>query len=527
MGISFIAVWMVMAPSGLEQAGKVDPPGEEAQAKAEQQIRAVFKDEYAQKTPGAWRSLSRVLLKQAGDTKDEVAVRYVLFRESADLAARSGDTETLLGALDALSEEFKVDPVALRAPFLLKAEPAVPGIEGQKWLVESLLEITRLALAQDQFDWAMKASQAALATAKRSKDLAWVSRTDGAVKSVAEAKTAWDTARTAERVLAASPEDPAAHEIRGEYLCFIKGQWEQGLVHLSKGTDPALKALAIKERALPTETPAKVEIADGWWDLSTAEKSPLRKRGQRTHARTLYTEVLPSATGLLRIKIETRLTEGISSHGPLEAPVEPTRQGLVAWWKCDEGKGNSIADASGAGHDGTLTNVVWASARRGAALKFDGSTSYVSCLASNLPPTHGPQTITWWHYRPAPNTTGNLIVLSSSAQFAAVQIALGKESVGVWKLGGANLLTAQDSGISTWTHGAYSFDGKTHSLYVNGKLEATSGAPPQNGVPDRCELGRWWGTTGSAYYNGMLRQVRVYSRALSASEIAVLAASRE
>jgi hypothetical protein len=370
-------VWLLCLTLGFAQDSKPDPPGQESQAKAEKDIREVFKDDYAQKSPAGQRKLARLLLKQAAQTKDDLTAQYVLLRETLDLATRSGDVEALLGALDGLCNGFKSDPLDLRMTALLKAEPAVTAAEDRRQLIDALIELARDALAVDHFESASKAAQAFLSAAKRSKDIALATRAETAVRAVEEAKAAWEKARAAEDILKRSPNEGSAHQIRGEYLCFIKGQWEQGLPHLSAGTDPTLQALAKKELSDPVDAAAKLAIADGWWELYTAEKSPLRKIGIRNHARSLYELAYPAATGLLRIKLDARLAENGPGHGPLESRRKATRDGLVAWWKCDEGKGNSIADASGSGHSGTLTNVVWVNDPKGPALKFNGSSSFL------------------------------------------------------------------------------------------------------------------------------------------------------
>jgi hypothetical protein len=527
MGMTAAGLLVFCAGVALAQTAKSDPPSDEAQRKAEKQVRDIFKDDYAQKSVPAQRKLAGILLKQARETKEDPAVQFVLFREASELAARAGEFDTLQGALEALTTRFKIDAVGLKGSFLMKAEPAVTALEDTKKLTEALFQVTREALALDQFDTAAKTALSSLATAKKSKDLALVTRADGLSKSVQEWKTAFENARAAESILKTAPDDPAANQARGEYLSFVKGQWEEGLVSLSRGTDAATKALASKELAARAESAPPLEIADGWWDLSATEKSALRKSRLRSHARALYEPVLPAASGLTRMRIENRLTEGSPAECPFEAPVLATREGLVGWWKFDEGKGTSAADSSGTGNDGALENAAWVAGRKGAALKFNGSTSHVTCKATNLPATHTPQTISWWHFRPAGNTTGNIIIVGNEFAPCAVQIGLAKEKVGIWKLGGEPVMTAPDLRISTWTHGAYSFDGKTHSLYINGKLEASCEVAPQNGVPTRCEFGRWWGTSGSGYYNGLLDEIRIYNRALSPSEIAVLAMGKD
>ena len=52
--------------------------------------------------------------------------------------------------------------------------------------------------------------------------------------------------------------------------------------------------------------------------------------------------------------------------------------GLVGWWKFDEGSGTVAYDSSGNGNNGNLTNgPTWTTGKIGGALSFDGENDYV------------------------------------------------------------------------------------------------------------------------------------------------------
>ncbi|MHC4118685.1 MAG: hypothetical protein ACYSWO_14390, partial [Planctomycetota bacterium] len=48
---------------------------------------------------------------------------------------------------------------------------------------------------------------------------------------------------------------------------------------------------------------------------------------------------------------------------------------LIGWWPLDEGSGTTVADVSGAGHDGVFAegDPEWVDGKSGKALKFDGA----------------------------------------------------------------------------------------------------------------------------------------------------------
>jgi hypothetical protein len=74
-----------------------------------------------------------------------------------------------------------------------------------------------------------------------------------------------------------------------------------------------------------------------------------------------------------------------------------------------------------------------------------------------------------------------------------------------------------------WHHVVYTYDGNTHALYLDGGMPVTSMMAPEKGavtdpVDGRCRIAR--SSSGVAdSYRGILDDVRVYNRALSAAEV--------
>ena len=62
------------------------------------------------------------------------------------------------------------------------------------------------------------------------------------------------------------PEDAEANLVVGKNLCFRKGDWDDGLDFLARGSDPVLKELAQNDLALPRDAKAQIELGDAWWE---------------------------------------------------------------------------------------------------------------------------------------------------------------------------------------------------------------------------------------------------------------------
>src|SRR5690242_16906567 len=57
--------------------------------------------------------------------------------------------------------------------------------------------------------------------------------------------------------------------------------------------------------------------------------------------------------------------------------------GLVAAYSFNEGAGTAVADASGAGNSGVVSNATWATGKYGGGLVFNGTSSRVNVSSSS------------------------------------------------------------------------------------------------------------------------------------------------
>ncbi|HLY11675.1 MAG TPA: LamG domain-containing protein [Planctomycetota bacterium] len=510
----------------LTQDDPLPVPSDEALAQAEKTIREVFREEYGVRTGTAELKLAKKFVEQGLQTREDPALKYVLLREAGELALAAGDMETLIAALDQLCSLFAVSAVPLRQGFLGRAEPRLTKPEDFKRLADAELRLVPDYLEQDLFDLAGATAQSALSAAKKSKDIPLISRADTALRSSSDQKAAFEKARKADKDLEANPQDPVANAVRGEYWCLHRGRWDQGLECLAKGGDLGLKTLAQKELARPTDAGPLVELADGWWDLSEKEKSPLKKRHLSVHAASLYERALPLTEGLTKVRIENRMAAVAPASGTTAAKVH--REGLIAWWKFDEGKGATTVNAAGAATLGTLNGGVdWTPGRFGTALKFDGVSGFVSCPTEGLPSTNAAQTLSFWlKWTKLPTHTETVICMADKRVSGGLQAGFRDGTLCFWRWGGLVLMTAPVPSLDAWHHLAYTYDGTQHLLYIDGKLASQSTAAAPAGVIGRCEFGRYWALKNEAF-SGQLDDVRIYKRALAEAELLGLSAGTD
>lgn len=210
-------------------------------------------------------------------------------------------------------------------------------------------------------------------------------------------------------------------------------------------------------------------------------------------------------------------------------------QGLVGYWNLNEGSGSIAHDSSGNGYDGTISGASWINGISGSALQITG-TNIVGGISSSFDDSITTAiTVSAWvkWYGPStyPHDSFIFDCRSTSPQgFAfAIQRANGKLLFHM-NQGNSSFITSVSSVPSngSWTHVAIVFDDANDilRLYINGIQDNTKGttAHYQNSNANAAIGNNHWapGDGQWAPLNGIEDEVRIYNRALNASEIEYL-----
>jgi hypothetical protein len=196
-------------------------------------------------------------------------------------------------------------------------------------------------------------------------------------------------------------------------------------------------------------------------------------------------------------------------------------------WKFDEASGTSTSDSSGNGNHGSLVNSpAWAAGRTGAALQFNGSSNYVEIPSSStMNQTGAALTLSAWVYKTANQANWRMLIHRQAGTSTGDQWALafnGDKAVLAVNTGTLATVTAPTATpVNQWVHVAGTWDGSTMRLYINGSQVATtarSGTITVESKTVTIGAGRN-GTAMDEFFAGRINEARIYSRALSASEV--------
>jgi hypothetical protein len=216
--------------------------------------------------------------------------------------------------------------------------------------------------------------------------------------------------------------------------------------------------------------------------------------------------------------------------GLLVKPNSSISDNLVLYYspnmtECFPGSGTSLVDLSGNALTGTMSNLSYDNP----AFTFNGSSSQVS-IPDNavLEPGTGSWTIEVW-FKNAGSSGTVIGKYNNGGQSANISYAL--------RLGGSNLIRADFSNGSTaqvtdnysftantWVQMVYVWDKTNNSIYTysNGVLKQTKAISITGGILNATTnlfLGSYNGGEYSQYFNGQMGIVRIYKKALNATEV--------
>jgi len=192
-------------------------------------------------------------------------------------------------------------------------------------------------------------------------------------------------------------------------------------------------------------------------------------------------------------------------------------QGLVGYWKFDEGSGATAEDSSGYNNDGTIHGATWSSdCKSGNCLKFDGIDDYVRVEDSDSLDISKQITLTAWIH--PYQLTGRREILSKlDAYWFNVQD--GKLCSYLSGISSAYSCSIDSIPTNDWTHVAMTYDGSNMKLYINGQVDSsfpltgdiqktidflTIGIQPNNLL---------------SQFDGIIDEVKVWNYALTEEEI--------
>ena len=203
----------------------------------------------------------------------------------------------------------------------------------------------------------------------------------------------------------------------------------------------------------------------------------------------------------------------------------PVDDSLVLWISgAGRGIGSKVFDLSGKGNHGTIYGACWKSLPSGhSVLSFDGVDDWIDCgNDESLNITEEITVEVWVKDSGYANESRYDVVVSKGEYGSYTPYAIFRRyEVGEFEFflgNGDNRVELIIAGLGTkWSHLVGTYNNGVVELYLNGELKRTGSlSPPLNISSQTVKCG---GGYTDRFFNGLIGEVRVYNRALSASEI--------
>lgn len=216
---------------------------------------------------------------------------------------------------------------------------------------------------------------------------------------------------------------------------------------------------------------------------------------------------------------------------PTDAASKPevtAVNGLLGYWRFDEGEGHVATDLSGNGHDGEIIEPdgVWVNDPARGSVYQSGGGSWVE-FGNILPVLDLEQDFTWSFWVNPGQTSNNNIVFGNrympdGTDFAPREFIKFTPTTFEWHVdgGGQNVPGANTAfEVDVWSHNLVVKNGDTLTYYRDGEEVESSTISSGPANPQPLYLG---GQNGIENFSGLFDDVAIFDRALSSAEVATV-----
>jgi hypothetical protein len=199
---------------------------------------------------------------------------------------------------------------------------------------------------------------------------------------------------------------------------------------------------------------------------------------------------------------------GLCGNSALASCYSPP-PGLVNYWPAD----GSGADLVGTNNATLLNGATFAAGNIGSAFSFDGVNDRIQINGTPIPV---PWTAEFWVYRRT-SLTNSAVLIGDSATALKLEQYDNNKKVGFTQWGVADYTFNYTAPVSNWVHLVFVGSTTNTRLYVNGSLQDTI---TTNIALPRGQMGIDISNRFDKPLRGLLDEISLYNRALSAAEIA-------
>src|ERR1017187_1238859 len=228
----------------------------------------------------------------------------------------------------------------------------------------------------------------------------------------------------------------------------------------------------------------------------------------------LYRCVVTNSAGSVTSSVASLFVIGRSSNCAMSAPA-----GLISWWTGDATANDLVGTNNGVLENGTA----YAPGKVGYAFTFNGSNQCVAI--PSIPAANELLSVTAWVYPTAYTqlgyagvSGGTIIDENEGGGYSGWNLGITSSGlIWFWPSPNNDRFSKASIPLNTWTFISVNYDGTNTYFYINGALDSSYATPTPLGSPALFKIGSKSWIAG--YWSGVLDEIQIYNRAISASEI--------
>lgn len=199
----------------------------------------------------------------------------------------------------------------------------------------------------------------------------------------------------------------------------------------------------------------------------------------------------------------------------------------IAYFPFDEKTGTTVNDKSGNNNTGSFVNSPsWDHGKFGSAVRFNGSSNYISLGTSLNTSFVVPYSISVWVKPESISNTNQIPVIggfngiNGTKNYLSLERNTGKVWLDQWPPGDNQLKSTRTLPLNTWSHIEAVQTATTRSIYINGVLDVTDNSPETytGGAPTDWQIGGW--SAPNYYFKGLIDELKLYNYARTPAQVA-------
>jgi hypothetical protein len=456
--------------------------------------------------------------------EEDPPTRFVLLENAIQIATESGDPTLTTQIIDDLAQQFKVDDLVLRATaakaWSAQISKKYRGLEAQQMrgrLLPLILPLAQRAESEHRYALAAQlyelASKQATGDRDRQRELR---KLVGLARSNAKRH---DAIMNLVKELEVPGVDHSDQLLEiGRYWCFEQGDWEQGLRYFTASGSEQISKVARLDLDSQTNLKDAGSVGDRWWDLTPPPRFSKYKNHLKARAVYWYKLAVGDKQAFATARLEKRIEEAahvLDESGMIReiASSLPAslRKGLVAYYPFN---GNA-EDGSGNGYHGEVNGPQETADRFGktnAAYRFITKNDFIK-----VPEFSSNQiTVNLWYTYLGNGGTWNTLLCRNGNLYHHLLIAPDNGEIGYFNsrwVGSGHKLEIDGTYCITLVK-----NGSDCMIYIDGMLVFQDVNSFENGVYPLAVIGNY-GLLWNQGSLGILDDIRIYNRALSATEV--------